>query len=150
MQLSPHFSLAELSYSPAAAAHGIANAPPPDAVDRLRQLCVHVLEPLRAHFGRPVRVNSGYRSPALNRAVGGARNSQHVTGEAADIEVDGVSTLMVAQHIRKHLPHDQLILELYTPGKPDSGWVHVSYRAGANRALVLTFDGKRYRPGLMA
>ncbi len=126
-QLSPNFHLSEFVQSQTATRRRIANQPGPKELDALRLLCVKVLEPVRQHFGRPVVISSGYRSPALNRAIGGARNSQHTTGEAADFEIPGASNVEVARWMWAKLNYDQLILEFYTPGQPNSGWVHVSY-----------------------
>lgn len=138
MQLSEHFHLSEFVSSQTAARRRIDNTPPAQAIDNLRRLCKVVLEPIREHFG-PVIISSGYRSPALNRAVGGAATSQHVAGEAADIEVPGVSNVELAEWIaRSGRPFDQLILEFYTPGDPSSGWVHVSYSLRRRRYQVLT------------
>lgn len=150
MRLSEHFTLAEMEFSATAVRRGLVNRAPPEAVEALRRLVGAVLQPLRAYFG-PVRVLSGYRSPELNRLVRGSRTSQHMLGEAADVRVPGRSTLEVAQYIRDRLPFDQLILEYYTPGVPESGWVHVSYREGRLRRQVLTkVPGERgYRTGLI-
>ena len=126
--LTPHFSLTEMTKSQTAIRKGIRNNPSPQAVARLHRLCVQVLEPVRVHFGRPVVVNSGYRSVELNRAVGGSATSQHCKGEAADIEVIGVRNGDVAIWIRDNLKFDQLILEAYDRRNPSSGWVHVSLR----------------------
>lgn len=154
MQLSPSFSLAELSRSEAAARRGLDNTPPPEVVENLRALCLRVLQPLRNGIGRPLRVNSGYRGPAANRAVGGAASSQHIKGEAADIECAGVDTKRLAQTIVDlSLPFDQLILEFHVVGEPRSGWVHVSHkRNGPQRGEVLRAvrlpAGVSYLPGL--
>jgi len=136
---------------------GIGNEPSADVIANLRQLCVNVLEPVREHFGRPVTVHSGFRCPALNRAVGGAASSQHVEGEAADIEIRGIANAALARWITGGIsdgyalpghgpgsatagvPFDQLILEFHTRGIPDSGWVHVSYRP-RGRGEVLTAE----------
>ena len=83
--LSEHFNLTEFTTSLVAATRRIDNTPPLSAVSNLQQLCLHVLEPLRAHLGHAVRINSGYRSPRLNAAVGGVSNSGHTRGCAADI-----------------------------------------------------------------
>lgn len=147
--LSAHFSLAEFVKSQAATRKGIRNDPPQSAIAAMQVLCAQVLEPVRARFGRPVKISSGYRSPALNRAIGGVASSQHVKGEAADFEVPGVSNLEVAQWMMRRLNYDQLILEFYHPGQPNSGWVHVSYRE-PYRNQELTFDGRRYLTGLVA
>src|SRR3546814_6362665 len=90
----------------------------------MKALCANVLEPLRSHFGKPVRITSGFRTPELCLAVGSSTGSQHAKGEAADFEVTGVSNLAVAQWIRDCLTFDQLILENYVRGQPNSGWVH--------------------------
>lgn len=131
MQLSPHFSLEEMTLSQTAARRGIDNVPPAAATAALKTLCTEVLEPIRLHFGRPVRVSSGFRSPTLNRAIGGAASSQHCRGEAADITVPGVSNFELAQWISRNLHYDQLILEF-------GRWVHVSYRHGRLRHQELT------------
>jgi hypothetical protein len=150
MQITAHFSLAELTRT----AQPFPNVPGEAEIARLRTLCQKVLEPLRAHYGRPVRVNSAYRSPKVNRAVGGSASSQHLRGEAADVEIAGISNLEVARYIRDNLPFDQLILEAYRPGVPGSGWVHVSYREGRLRRSVLTMTlsgkGAVYSQGLRA
>lgn len=130
MTLTDHFSLAEMTFSQTALCKGIDNRAPADAVAAMRALCTHVLEPIRAHFGRPVRVSSGYRSAALNRAVGGSASSQHCLGEAADITVPGVDNLRLAKWIRDNLTFDQVIME--------GGWVHVSFRVDRARKSVLT------------
>jgi len=139
MQLTKNFTVAELSRSEAATRKGVDNTPPPDAVENLRALCEKVLQPLRDALGRPMRVNSAYRGPEANKAVGGSKTSQHMTGEAADIEFDGFDNMALAQKIvDMKLPFDQIILEFYTPGDPNSGWVHVSHkRNGKQRGEVL-------------
>lgn len=129
MQLSDHFTLAELTKSQTALRRGIANTPGPAEIKALTALCVNVLEPVRLHYKRPVIISSGFRSDQVNRLVRGSRTSQHVKGEAADFEVPGVSNLEVAQWMEANLNYDQLILEFYTPGDPNSGWIHVSWRA---------------------
>lgn len=133
MMLSPHFSLAEMTASETARRIGDPNQPSPSALACLTDLCTHVLEPVRAHFGRPVKVNSGYRGPRVNRAVGSSDTSQHPLGQAADIEIDGVTNAELARWIRDNIDFDQLILEAYHPGDPDSGWVHVSWRRSNRR-----------------
>jgi len=148
MQLSAHFHLSEFEKT----STGLPNKVPDALIPKLQDLCEHVLEPVRAHFGKPVRINSGYRSPAVNKAVGSSPGSDHVKGAAADIEVDGVSNLEVARWIRDNLSYKQLILENHTPGKPSSGWVHVAYIAGnkAKSTLTMTMGshGPVYTQGL--
>lgn len=132
VKLSPHFSLSELTRSEAAARGGFNNTPPPEAVEALRALCVNVLEPLRVAVGKPLRINSGYRGPEANKAVGGSATSDHCFGRAADIEVDGFDNKKLAETIVElGLPFKQLILEFYVPGDPNSGWVHVAHDAAA-------------------
>ena len=111
-KLSDHFCLGELTFSETAARKHIDNLPPTDIAENLRRLCEVVLEPVRRHYGRPFRPNSGYRCPELNTAVGGSATSQHCKGEAVDIEVPGVSNYDLAKWIEQNLEFDQLILEL--------------------------------------
>jgi hypothetical protein len=109
---------------------------------------------VRDHYGKGVKVNSGFRHPDVNQKVGGSRNSDHTRGQACDIEIPGVPNAELAEWIRDNLEFRQLILEFYTPGIPDSGWVHVSYVAEDNKKEVLTAtkkDGKTvYLQGLVA
>ena len=147
MKLSQHFQLSEFTASQTAARRRISNVPPPDAVRALTALCENVLEPVRRHFRLPVIVSSGYRSPALNRAVGGSASSQHVKGEAADIEIPGVANGDLARWIARNCDFDQLILEFYTPGQPTSGWVHVSWRGANRRRQTLTAERRKTLTG---
>ena len=154
MKLSENFSLAEFTKSQTAERKGLDNTPKGEHLDAAKALFENVVQKVRDNFG-PTVLNSGYRGPELNEAVGGSPNSQHCKGEAADIEVPGVPNAEVAEWIRDNLDFDQLILEFYTPGIPDSGWVHVSYKAdGENRKSVLTasrVDGKtQYSQGINA
>jgi hypothetical protein len=134
--------------------HGMENNPGPDELNNLLQLCANVLQPIRDHYQKGVKVNSGYRSPDVNAKVGGSRTSDHTRGMAADIEIPGVPNADLAAYIRDNLAYTQLILEFYTPGVPDSGWVHVSYDEQNLKKQVLTAtrkDGKTvYLPGLVA
>lgn len=126
MQLTKNFSLHEMIKSEAAARHGIDNTPDDEALENLTVLCENVLQPIRDALG-PVKVNSGYRGPQVNAAVGGSKKSDHMKGMAADIEIPGMANADLADWIAENLEYTQLILEFYTPGVPDSGWVHVSY-----------------------
>ena len=146
MKLSPNFSLAEFTKSQTAERKGLDNIPSEDHLVAAQSLFLMVVQKVRDHFG-PTVINSGYRGPELNEAVGGSSKSQHCKGEAVDIEVPGVPNATVAEWIRDNLDFDQLILEFYTPGIPDSGWVHVSYKHDENRKSVLTasrVDGKTH------
>ena len=153
-QLTKNFSLAEMVKSETALRHGMENKPGPDELNNLLKLCANVLQPIRDHYQKGVKVNSGYRSPDVNAKVGGSRTSDHCRGMAADIEIPGVPNAELAAYIRDNLAYTQLILEFYTPGVPDSGWVHVSYDDQDLKKQVLTAtrkDGKTvYLPGLVA
>ena len=127
MKLSKNFTLQEFTKSQTATRLGLDNEPNRTHLSNAKELFKWVVQPVRDHFG-PTVINSGYRGPALNRAVGGSATSQHCLGEAVDIEVPGVSNVKLAEWIRDNLKFDQLILEFHTRGIPDSGWVHVSYK----------------------
>ena len=148
MQLSRNFTLEELVHSPTAIRRGIRNIPSADHIANLQQLCIFVLQPARDHFGL-IRVSSGFRSPMLNAAIGGADNSQHTLGEAADWEVPGVSNAEVATWVAANLVFDQHILEYWNRNNPNSGWIHTSYRHGGNRREILHKQkGQPYKLGL--
>lgn len=126
-KLSPHFSLEELQHSETAKRLNIANVAPTSAVRNLRRLVTEVLEPLRMHFNAPVIISSGYRSPALNKAVGGVHNSYHLSGRAADIaEVKGYKLREVYEFIRDFLPHTELLLEPVAKSTKQPKWIHVA------------------------
>lgn len=153
MMISEHVSLEELTKSQTGERLGIDNTPSEVEQAALKAVCENIVEKVRAHFGKPVHINSGYRGPALNKAVGGAASSQHCKGEAVDMEIAGLANGDLAKWVRDNLDFDQLILECYKPGVPSSGWVHCSYKAGGgNRKDVLTaamVDGKMtYTPGI--
>jgi len=138
MKLSENFSLSEYTKSQTATRKGINNTPGEDHLAAAKALFKNVVQKVRDHFG-PTIITSGYRSPALNEAIGGSATSQHSKGQAADLEVPGVSTAEVCEWIAANTDFDQLILEFYTPGDTNSGWVHVSYKAdGSNRNQTLT------------
>ena len=126
MNLSRNFSLQELIKSDTAIRKGINNNPNSGQIEKLKALCENILQPVRDHFGR-VKVTSGFRSEDLCLAIGSSRNSQHAKAEAADFECVGVDNAEVADWIKMNLETDQLILEFYTPGEPNSGWIHASY-----------------------
>jgi hypothetical protein len=138
MQLSKHFELAEFIRSSTAKRAGISNMPTDAHLENIKLLCEKVLEPIRVHFARPIILSSGYRSSALNRAVGGSSSSQHCSGEAADIDMDGtnVTNAQIFNYIKDNLEFDQLIWEFGTDTNPD--WVHVSYESnGRQRKQIL-------------
>ena len=154
MKLSPNFSLNELTKSETALRKGLDNEPTQEVISALQLLVVNVLQPVRDHYAKGVKVNSGYRSPEVNASVGGSKTSDHCKGQAADIEIPGVANAELAEYIKDTLQFTQLILEFYTPGVPDSGWVHVSYDPTNLKKQVMTAvkrDGKTvYLPGLVA
>jgi hypothetical protein len=154
MNLTANFSLHELTKSETALRLDLDNTADDEATENLRMLCEMVLQPVRDHYGKGVKVNSAYRSPESNAAVGGSKTSDHCKGMAADIEIPGVANADLAQWIMDNLDYTQLILEFYTPGIPDSGWVHVSYDPANLKKQELTATkvaGKtQYLPGLVA
>ena len=137
MKLSKNFSLAELTKSQTATRKGIRNQPSTEHIENLIHLAETVLQPIRNEFGKPVVISSGYRSPELCEAIGSSAKSQHAKGEAADFEVPGMDNMQLAMWISKNTIFDQLILEFYEPGDPNSGWVHCSAVKKGSRAQVL-------------
>ena len=137
MKLSNNFSLKEMTKSQTATRKDIDNEPGEEEIENLKQLCERVLQPVREHF-----------------AIGGSKTSDHCKGMAADIEINGVANADLAEWIKDNCEFRQLILEFYTPGIPDSGWVHVSYDLDDNRRKILTAmkeDGRTvYKVGLVA
>lgn len=137
-QLSKNFSLSELTYSGTAISRGIDNTPSAEVIANMQILVDNVLQPLREQVGKSIKVNSGYRSPAVNTAVGGSATSDHCKGQAADIEIVGMANGDLANYIKDNFKFTQLILEFYTQGVPDSGWVHVSYNPDNLKCQVMT------------
>jgi hypothetical protein len=154
MNLTKNFTLSEMTKSETALRHDMDNTPDQTVISNLQALAVHVLQPVRDHYGKGVKVNSGFRHPDVNAKVGGSKTSDHCKGMAADIEIPGVPNAELAEWIRGNLPFTQLILEFYTRGVPDSGWVHVSYDPANLKKQALTAvkqDGKTvYLQGLVA
>jgi hypothetical protein len=137
--ISKNFTLEELTASQTAKARGINNQPGIQQVVNLVYLTSSVLQPLRDAMRQEVKIGSGYRSPLLNKAVGGVANSQHMAGQAADLCIDGdlQKGKRWFNYIRQHLDFDQLIWEHNAKG---SYWVHVSYvhpSQGRNRRQVI-------------
>lgn len=120
MNLSKHFTLEELTRSEYAKLNGIDNTPSELQIENLRQLCLNSLEPLRERVGKPIYVLSAFRCPAVNSGIGGASNSQHLDGKAADIIVNGWTADDLFIEASRHISYDQLIQEF-------GRWVHVSY-----------------------
>jgi hypothetical protein len=147
MQLSKNLALAEVTRSETAKRKGISNMPTPEHIENFKKLAENVFQPIREHFGVPIHISSGYRSAALNKAIGGAGktvngvyipSSQHCTGEAIDIDMDGttITNAQIFNYIKDNLEFDQLIWEFGTDTNPD--WVHVSYEStGKQRKQIL-------------
>lgn len=141
MQLSDHFSLAELTFSDTAERRGLPVETPPDIIANLRRLCLTLLEPIRTQLGKPIIISSGYRPYWLNEAIGGAKNSSHLLGCAADCRVIGMPPIEFARWIRRNgYAPDQCIEEF-------GRWVHLSVprAAGAaprNEFLAASYSGK--------
>jgi zinc D-Ala-D-Ala carboxypeptidase len=148
MKLSANFSLAELTKTNV---RQFDNTPSMQVIDNLQALVDNVLQPIRNKFGQ-VTVTSGYRSPEVNKAIGGSATSDHCFGFAADFEVAGVDNKELARWVADNLKFKQLILEFYTKGVPDSGWVHVSYDKTnlTQKVMTATKVGGRtvYSPGI--
>jgi len=137
MKLSANFELSELIKSQVAERKGIPNNPSPDQIDNLKSLCINVLQPIRSEFDKPVIISSGFRSAELCIAIGSKPTSQHAEGKAADLEIPGVDNMELAMWIKNNLNFDQLILEFYKDGEPNSGWIHVSWNGDDNRNQTL-------------
>lgn len=138
MQLSPHFKLSEFTRSATASKYNIQNIPNEEQIANLKALCVNVLEPLRQWYGKPIVIGSGYRSPAVNNhpEVRGATNSQHMTGEAADLHLPSIAIgRQWLEFILEQLAYDQVIWE---HDKNGHYWIHISFkRNGNNRQVYL-------------
>lgn len=141
MRLSEHLDLSEVIRSETAKRRGISNMPTPEHLENFKKLAENVFEKVRNHFRCPIRISSGYRSKELNAVTPGASaTSQHSTGEAIDIDMDGssdgVTNKMVFNYIKDNIEFDQLIWEFGTSENPD--WVHVSYESsGKQRKQIL-------------
>lgn len=138
MKLTAHFDLSEFTRSESAKREGLDNTPTPEHLENIKILCEKVLEPIRLRFGS-INISSGYRGKLLNHFIGGAVNSDHCVGRAADIDMDdvgtGVTNTEIFNYIKDNLDYDQLIWEFGNKEKPD--WVHVGYRLNENRKQTL-------------
>jgi hypothetical protein len=132
MNLSKHVTVEEFCFSPSAIRAGIKNVMTLEQLNNAELLCEKVFEPIREHVGKPIKINSGFRSPSLNRAIGGSSNSQHCKGQAMDLDL---SNKEVFNWIKNNLIFDQLIYEFGNDNAPD--WIHVSYSHKNNRKQVL-------------
>lgn len=140
MKLSKYVSLAEVTRSDTAKRKGIDNSPTAEHLENLKVICEEVFDKVREHFGVPIYISSGYRSAALNKAIGGSATSDHNNGRALDLDQDGhgngVRNIDVLNYIINNLEFDQVIAE-FRRADGDFDWVHVGYRKGANRKQVL-------------
>ena len=140
MKLSNYVSLAEVTKSDTAKRKGISNEPTPEHLENLKTICTDVFDKVREHFGVPIYISSGYRSAALNKAIGGSSTSDHNLGRALDLDQDGhgngVTNMEVFEFIKDNLEFDQLIGE-FQRADGNFDWVHVGYRKGANRKQIL-------------
>ena len=138
MKLTENLSLAEVTKSATAIRMGIANTPSATHLIALKEVSKNIFQPCREHFGKPLAVTSGYRSEALNEAIGGSKTSQHSKGEALDLDADvfgGFSNAELFNYIKSSLDFDQLIWEFGNNNNP--AWVHCSYKTRGNRNEVL-------------
>jgi len=147
-KLSENFRLGELLKSNTATRLGIDNTPTPAALENLTILTMMVLQPIRDEFG-VLALSSAYRCLKLNRHLGSQDTSQHLSGQAADLEKPGVDNYVLACWIRDNLDFDQLILEFYDGIDPTSGWIHVSYSGQKNRNECLTIHEGTIKRGLV-
>ena len=138
MNLTENVSLKELTKSESATRFGISNEPTEEALSNLQKLATHILQPVRDHFGKPLIITSGYRSPELCLKIGSTTTSQHTKGQASDFEIGGIANKDLSDWIHQNLDYDQLILEFWKPEDVNSGWVHCSYKGeGQNRKQYL-------------
>lgn len=132
IQFTPNFSLHEMLTTEHRQFDAEQYNPPATVVENLRALCIHILQPLRDALGTPLKINSGYRCPSLNKAIKGAVNSQHMTGQAADIiDLTHGNAFLFKKIKDLNLPFDQMIDEF------GFRWVHVSYDPTRNRKAIL-------------
>jgi zinc D-Ala-D-Ala carboxypeptidase len=129
-------NLKELLFSETATRLGIDNTPTDQILINLQTLIYEVINPIVNHFG-DIKITSGYRSPALCKAIGSSERSQHTIGMAVDCEVLGVPNKELADWVVNNLSYDQVILEFWKPEEINSGWVHISYNKAGNRKMYL-------------
>lgn len=139
--LTENFQLFEFTRSATASRLGISNTPNDIEIGRLRSLCEAILQPARNALGA-LKITSGFRSEALNKAVGGVPNSDHRLGFAADVIPVDVGSLALARWIQNNVPFDQVILEFGTVSNPE--WIHISNSSRSRREVLRTLDGKNY------
>ncbi|MDD4515624.1 D-Ala-D-Ala carboxypeptidase family metallohydrolase [Massilibacteroides sp.] len=144
MKISDHISLAEATKSITAQRLGIDNTPDDKTIDRMKLVANHIFEPLRNYFGVPIKIESFYRCETLNKVIGGAVGSQHLIGEAMDIDDDfgEISNRQIFVYIAQYLEFDQLIWEFGNDNSPD--WVHASYSTNNRHKLSVAYKKNGY------
>ena len=149
MKISAHLTLREVTKSSTADRNNLDNTPTDEHLVNLKAVAENVFEPLRIHFGKPIGINSGYRSAAVNKAVKGSSSSQHCKGEAIDIDADrygGMTNAEIFNYIKDNLDFDQMIWEFGTDEEPN--WVHVSFvthRANKKKLTRAHYSKPTYR-----
>jgi hypothetical protein len=149
MNLSPNFTIEELTASETAERFNIDNTPTPEHLNNLTRLAEFLEEVKKALGSKPVMINSAYRGPAVNEKVGGSKSSQHMVGCAADLRIPGMNPDEVCRAIiASDLPFDQLIREFYDPAKVAGGWTHISVpntkeMTPRKQALIIDKQGTR-------
>jgi hypothetical protein len=139
MKLSENVTIAEFEASPTATAKGIANKMNAAQIESAKLLCTKVFQPIRAKVGKPIKINSGFRSTALNKAIGGSTTSQHCKGEAMDLDLHDKDLFI---WIIENLDFDQAIFEGGTENS--AGWFHISYKKTGNRKQALRMTNGKY------
>lgn len=133
MKLTENFTISELIYSYTAQVNKIDNRSSVQVIENLKALCENILQPLRDHFACPIIITSGFRSPKLNKKIGGVANSQHIEGKAADFIIPAVDLKIVFKWIKNNLVYDQLLYEYNSKDV----WIHVSYDRSHNRKQAI-------------
>jgi zinc D-Ala-D-Ala carboxypeptidase len=154
MKLSANFTLDELIKSQVATRKGISNNPSPQQIENLKALAINILQPIRTNFEKPMIISSGFRCAELCIEIGSSISSEHTALEksaAADFEIWEVDNKELALWVKDNLDFNQLILEFYKEGDPNSGWIHCSYSSehNKNQFLVAYKDEKgktKYTP----
>jgi hypothetical protein len=140
MRVSKYFTLEEFTASQYAERHNIVNKPDEVAIENIKKLSIQLLDSIRSYIGKPIFITSGYRCKELNSAIGGAKNSQHMKGQAADIVCPAIGNLQLFVKIMElwhsnMIEFDQLIWEFGTKTYP--AWIHISYNEGDNRNDII-------------
>jgi len=146
LKISDHITYAEATKSQVAVRYNLKNVPNQEQLENMTLTAEKIFEPVREFFNYPIAVTSFFRAPAVNPAAGGARNSQHSTGQAMDIDADvlgKITNKQVFDYIRENLEFDQLIWEFGDENQPD--WVHVSYNKVVNRRQILRSLKQNYK-----